>query len=156
MSGVPIVHVLSHAATPQLAPDPFARDSLRAVDAREQSAGVRQVAFGDAAVLALKHILAGVERHAVDQPPVLPFEHRPIAPQLADVETIIEDVRQRGTLEPRLTRRVCVSFRGQAVAAPTSRRESPRFRRRGGRAACPPPSAVRSATRTAGKHQRGP
>ena len=58
----------------------------------------------------MQHVLAGVERRPVDEPPVVSLEDLPVAVQLADVEAVAENVRERRAVERGLALAVDVPF----------------------------------------------
>ncbi|MEZ6152374.1 MAG: hypothetical protein R3C09_19920 [Pirellulaceae bacterium] len=63
----------------------------------------------------MKHVLAGIKDRTVNEPLIASFKHLSVAMQLANIESIADNVRKRSTMEAWLTRAVDVSFALQLV-----------------------------------------
>lgn len=66
--------------------------------------------FASASVLAVEHVLAGIEGLVVDQDAVAASEDLPVSLELAQVEPIVDDVRRRRAVESSLAVAELVAF----------------------------------------------
>ncbi|MEQ8790107.1 MAG: hypothetical protein RIC55_27675 [Pirellulaceae bacterium] len=94
--------MLVDAAALELAADAFSGDRLATEGTLEQAARVGKFGSTRSSITAVQHILAGVKRGPVDQPPITSLKHLSIALQFPDVESVVEYVGKRRAVEARL------------------------------------------------------
>src|SRR5687768_7122459 len=82
------------AAGLELAANPLPGDRLAAEGTLKEAAGQGVLGALSAAVLAFEDVLTGIEGEPIDQPLVAALEDLPVPVELADVEPVVEDVRQ--------------------------------------------------------------